>query len=292
MGKLSAWILCCLAAFSFASQANAQTLYGATSAGGSGELYILDAATGGMLQDVGPLNDLRATNFPITGLAFDPLTGVLYGSSGDSNAAARAKLVTINPATGFVTVIGAFNAGPVTMGGVPSTMADIAFDSAGNLFGVGSVGGPQLYSINIGTGQATVIGSSGLTSTSGGGLAISPNDVFYGTPTSTRFGTYNSGTGAFTNIANPTKPVGGAYAALAFNGSTLYGLDLGPMPAQATHLVTIDPTTGTVTDVGLSVSRLDSIAFQIVPEPGAVSMFVIGGSLLGVAAWKRRRTRS
>jgi uncharacterized protein DUF6923 len=292
MGKFSAWIFCCLAALSFASHANAQTLYGATSASGPGELYILNAATGGMIQDVGPLNDPSATNYPITGLAFNPITGILYGSTGNSVLATAAKLVTINPATGLVTVVGAFNAGPVNSTGTPSTMADIAFDSAGNLFGVGSIGGPQLYSINIGTGQATVIGSTGLTATSGGGLAISPTDVFYGTPTSSRFGTYNSGTGAYTNITNPTKPVGGAYAALAFNGSVLYGLDLGPGPTQATHLVTIDPATGTVTDIGASVNLLDSIAFQVVPEPGAVSMFVIGGSLLGVAASKRRRTRS
>src|SRR5205823_1264785 len=148
-------------------------------------------------------------------------------------------------------------------GGVPSTMSDIAFDNAGNLFGVASIGGPNLYSINIGTGQATLVGSNGAsTSTSGGGLAISPTNVFYGTPTSTRYGTYNSSTGVYTNIANPTKPLGGAYAALAFNGSTLYGLDLGTGSPAPTHLVTIDPTTGVVTDIGASVNQLDGIAFQ------------------------------
>src|SRR5437016_4296328 len=85
-----------------------------------------------------------------------------------------------------------------------AVMYGLAFDPAGNLFGVGSIGGPQLYSINQVTGQATVIGSTGLTSTSGGGLGISPSNVFFGTPTSTRFGTYNSITGAYTNIAAPT----------------------------------------------------------------------------------------
>src|SRR5206468_2772618 len=128
--------------------------------------------------------------------------GVLYGSTGDSVAATAARLVTIDPNTGLVTPIGSFNAGPVNTSGTPATMADLAFDAAGNLYGIGSIGGPQLYSINLGTGQATVIGSTGLTSTTGGGLAISSGGVFYGTPTSTRFGTYNSGTGAYSNIAN------------------------------------------------------------------------------------------
>src|SRR5262249_53139422 len=105
-------------------------------------------------------------------------------------------------------------------------------------------------------------------------LAISPSGPFFGTPTSSRFGTYDSTTGAFTLIANPTKPVGGAYAALDFDGSTLYGLDLGPGAAPPTHLVTIDTASGAVTDLGLSVPALDGIAFQpvTVPEPASIGL--------------------
>ncbi len=147
-----------------AANANAGTLYAATSAGGPGELYVINQATGAMVQDVGPLNDSLSTNYPITGLAFSPLTGVLYGSTGNAGTV-DGILVKINPATALVTVVGSFNAGPTSTGGSPATMADIAFDSAGNLYGVGSIGGPQLYSINTLTGQATVIGSTGLTST-------------------------------------------------------------------------------------------------------------------------------
>ena len=144
-----------------ASQAQAGTLYAATAAGAPGELYIINQATGAMVQDVGPLNDALSTNYPITGLAFSPITGVLYGSTGN-NGAVDARLVSINPATALVTDIGPFNAGPVNSGGTPATMADIAFDSSGNLYGVGSIGGPQLYSINTLTGQATVIGWTGI----------------------------------------------------------------------------------------------------------------------------------
>src|SRR3954465_4846549 len=64
------------------SQAEASVLYGSTSAGGRGELWIVDSTTGAGVQDIGPLNDALAHNYAVTGLAFNPLTGVLYGSTG------------------------------------------------------------------------------------------------------------------------------------------------------------------------------------------------------------------
>jgi len=286
--KINSTILLSVAlAFASTGAADAATLYGATASGGPGELYILNAGTGGVIQDVGPLNDALNVNYGVTGLAFSPVTGLLYGSTANADPATAAKLISINPLSGLVTVIGDFN---VTGGGVGSTMADIAFDSSGNLYGIGSKGGPQLYSINILTGQATIVGAgSGLTSTTGGGLAISPSSVFFGTPTASRFGTYDSTTGAYSNIANPVKPGGGAYAALDFSGNVLYGLNSGTGSPPPTHLVTIDTVTGAVTDLGLSVPALDAIAFlQVVPEPGTMTL-LLAGIMLGVVAKKQRR---
>lgn len=268
------------------TRADAAVLYGATAAGGPGELYILNPANGAVIQDIGPLNDSLGTNYGVTGLAFNPFNGLLYGSTGNFDDTTAAKLISINPNSGLVTVIGSFNAG--NTGAKPATMADISFNPiTGGLFGVGSVGGPQLYSINLANGQATVIGGSGLTSTTGGGLAISSGSIYYGTPTAGRFGTYDPVTGAFVNIANPSKPAGGGYGALDFDGNgVLYGLNVGTNTPPITHLVTINPATGVVTDLGLSVPGLDAIAFQPIPEPAAAA-------LLGVAAlmlrFRRRR---
>jgi hypothetical protein len=274
------------AAIGAASNVHAGTLYASTAAGAPGELYIINQATGAVVQDVGPLNDSLGTNYPITGLAASPVTGVLYGSTGNKGTV-DAMLVTINPATARVTVVGPYNAGPTNSDGTPTTMADIAFTSAGNLYGVASIGGPSLYSINLSTGQATLVGANGVSSsTTGGGLAISSSGVFYGTPTASRFGTYNSTSGAFTNIANPTKPAGGGYGALAFDGAVLYGLNVGSGSPPPTHIVTINPTTGAVTDIGTSVNSLDAIAF-LVPEPSTVSLLLVG-SALGLL---RRRNR-
>jgi hypothetical protein len=286
--KLSNSVLLAVAlALASTTAANASTLYGATASGGPGELYILNPATGAMLQDVGPMNDALNVNYGVTGLAFNPLTGLLYGSTGNADAATAAKLISINPLTGLVTVIGDFN---VAGGGAGSTMADIGFDSAGHLYGIGSKGGPQLYSIDLLTGQATIVGAgSGLTSTSGGGLAISPFGAFYGSPTGTRFGTYDPITGAYSNITNPAKPAGGgAYAALDFDGTLLYGLNSGPGTPPPTHLVRIDPVTGTVTDLGSSVFSLDAIAFLAVPEPGTITLLFAGIGLAFLAKKYRR----
>src|SRR6266508_4362857 len=86
-------LLCLLGTLGLAPQANAGTLYGSTSAGAPGELYILDPATGAIVRDVGPLNDSLAVNYPITGLAFHPASGVLYGSTGNAITNTAAKLV-------------------------------------------------------------------------------------------------------------------------------------------------------------------------------------------------------
>lgn len=293
----AAHLLCALAVLAVAARADAQVLYASVSSGSPGELFTLNPANGHSMQDIGPLNDAGGANYPITGLAFNPATGVLYGSVGESNADTRAQLVTINPATARVTPIGPFNAGPVNGSGVPATMADIAFSPSGQLFGLGTVGGPQLYSINITTGQATVIGNTGITGSAGNGVAVSPSGTIFGAPTNatgSMFGTYDPATGTFTNIGNETLPAGGAVAALSFQGNTLYGLDSGTPPSQGApapcHLMTIDTATGAVTDLGLSdIVNLDAIAFAPVPEPSALALAGVaaGGWVLG----RRRRPR-
>src|SRR5260221_10358566 len=101
-------LLCVLGVAGAISRTDAQTLYGSTSAGGPGELWIINAANGAAVQDVGPLNDSLGANYAVTGLAFDPLNGVLYGSTGGKTGT---ELLTINPATGLVTVVGNFNTG-------------------------------------------------------------------------------------------------------------------------------------------------------------------------------------
>jgi hypothetical protein len=254
-------IFCVLGLLASLATAQAGTLFLATASGSPGELYIINPATGAVVKDVGPLNDSSSVNYAVTGLAFHPTTGVLYGSSGAADAATSTRLLTINPETAQVTVVGLFNA-------ANATMADLAFDSAGNLYGVASKNGPDIYSIDLTTAQATQIGNTFLTSTGGGGFSIDSAGVIWGSPTASRFGTYSLFDGTFVNNGTLDKPAGGgAYAALAFDeNNVLYGLNSGPAnpigTPPPTHLVIINPNDLTVTDIGASVNAGDAIAFQ------------------------------
>src|SRR5262249_31195 len=149
---------------------------------------------------------------------------------------------------------------------------DLSFDPTTDiLYGLPSNGGASLFTINTSTGQATLVGSSGITSTNGGGLAINSSGVVYSTPLPNNFGTYDKTTGVFSNIANPTKPNGRGYGALSFNGTVLYGMEAGTV----SHLVTINTTTGAVTDIGATAAQfLDGMAFSLtaVPEPTVASL--------------------
>src|SRR5438105_4018079 len=93
-----------------------QTLYGASN--GVGILYTIDPNTG-VGTPVGPILE-GATSLSISGLAFDPLNGVLYG------ATRLGSLVTIDPSTGAATTIGPSGAGGIGFG--------ISFRSDGTLF--------------------------------------------------------------------------------------------------------------------------------------------------------------
>lgn len=269
-------------------RADAQVLYAARGAGQTGELYTLNPTTGAMIQDVGPLNDVGATNYGMTGIAFSPASGTLFGSTAGNIAATAGNLVTINPANAQVTVVGPFNIGA----GV--TMTDLAFGPSGQLYGISSVGGANLYTIDVLTGQATQVGPAGPTFTSGGGLAISSAGIFNGTPTTTQYGTYDPTTGVYTNITNPAKPAGGGgYGALAFSGAgVLYGMNLreGAASGHLTHLVTIDGPTGTVTDVGASVPAIDAIAFSPTPVPEPGTFALVATAVVGL--WWPKRWRA
>ena len=86
-----------------AAVASGQVLYGTTAANTTtSNLYILDPATGAVVSTVGPIG------FAVTGLAVNPLTGVLYGSTSNNSANSPGSLITINKATGQGTLVGSF----------------------------------------------------------------------------------------------------------------------------------------------------------------------------------------
>jgi hypothetical protein len=268
----------------------AQEVLLGTTGGVGTTLYRINPNTGGATA-VGALVDSSGHFYSVTGLAFDNVTGILYGSTSNRSATASNSLVAINPLTGRVTFIGSF----VTSNG---TMADLTFDTTtATLYGTGSVDG-NLYSINMATGAATAVGSAGFppNSTSGLGVAANSAGQIFGAPTgaSGPLVQYNKTDGSVTTVATLSGAPfsSGAIGAMAFNsGGTLYGLNQSTSGSRPVDLVTIDTVTGVVTDIGATASLMDAIVFITpVPEPTTIGMMFLGsGCLAALTALRRRR---
>jgi len=235
----------------------APVLYGATgidandtSPPPASNLFKIDPLTGAGTS-VGQIG------FPITGLATDPTTGILYAATaGVERATTPRVLLTIDTATGRPTVVG-------TLAG---EIEDLAFDAAGNLFGWNTVG-DTLAKINKATGAVTNGTSGAGRVTFGGGLAFSGANALFGLLNGDDGNMWlinaQSGFASKDRQLNGTPNKTGALLSSAefdCKGSTLYSVvnDYGVPP---TYLVTINTLNGDIVTRGVTVSALDSIAW-------------------------------
>jgi len=113
---------------------------------GNSNIWTIDNETGAMTL-IGSY-DPTGTGLSFNGLAYDSTSGTMYGCSGTD-------LYTVNMATGASTWVGSFGIYP------DCTMAGIAFDDTGNLYG-DELFTDSLYQINLSTGIATLIGPLGI----------------------------------------------------------------------------------------------------------------------------------
>jgi hypothetical protein len=125
-----------------------------------GRIYTIDTSSG--------IATLAATSsIPISGLAFEPSTGALWASPRTSPVF-RDRVYRISLPAGDTLGVGNT--------GFTQTLSDLAFDPAGNLYGL--VGNPassinyRLARVDKGTGVGTEIGSLGLNGMVG--IAFSP----------------------------------------------------------------------------------------------------------------------
>ena len=277
MKRTLASVFTAITLLTLALPARAGILYGATGTGsGVGTLVTIDPTDGSFVA-VGAINDALGNNFRVTGLAFDPNTGVLYGSANMNSPTAPRNLIRIDPTTALATVVGPY-------GIADQTMADLTFRPGGTLYGWLEASDDDLYTIDTLTGSASLVGDSGL-GTYGSGLASNAAGTLYyaGNGTAGPLHTIDPTTGLPTTVATLSGGINDGYpiSALAFDSSgTLFGVE-GSFGAPA-YLISIDTATGAITVRGQTIDRLDAIAFQIqaVPEPSTV---VLAGIGLGMA---------
>lgn len=229
------------------------TLYAARGGNVASDLYILDP-------DDASETSVGNTGRALTGLAFDPTDDTLYGSTSNNSPLNARSLVTIDPTTGATTLVGGFGIGS-------DTLADIAFDSAGVLYGY-SAAGRKLYTVNKGTGAATQVSATNI---GGYGFAMDfdgednlfvlndgddltpPSDILF----------VDQATGVrsvFSHISgSPPYGNGASLSAGAFTpDKVFYAIDNDF--GASTHLVTVEISTGEVVDIGSVTAGMDALA--------------------------------
>ena len=233
---------------------NGGTLYAADGAASNPNchLYILNPGDGSVTMDIGPIG------FAVTGLAFDPNTGILYGATGGfSPSPPRRSIITIDPNTGVGTLIGAEGSG--------GPLADITFTSDATLYGWGE-GTDDLYTVNKSTGVATKVAESN-TGTFGSGISANSQDVLYfgGKGPNGRLATVDRFTGQVTLLAqfSGAPQPSDSLNAFAFDSNdVLYASNGGDNSGSShAHLVTINTTTAVIKDHGSTLPLLDAMAF-------------------------------
>src|SRR4051812_49321462 len=310
MRPLTCLFLSLLVLWSAACGLTAQTIYVATGSNGTpGTLYQVDSTNGDALSSVAITNANGGGAIGITGLAFNPLNGTLYGvtvrdvTNGNT---VSASLVTIDPTTGLATVVGSV--------GSNQAIGDISFAANGTLYGWEARSPFSLATINLTTGIATTVGSSGSANTTGGGLAINATTgtayvSFTGaapsgpTPPDVTRGTLDR-----VNLTNGSVTVGptfsgapndfgglqgnGTINSLAFTSSdVLFGANSDQLSPANVELVTINIVTGAITDLFGLPDNTDAIAFQLtpVPEPSTAGLILFGAVGAAVLGYYRQQ---
>jgi len=219
-------------------------LYGVTF-GDASQLLLLDPTTGALIQTIGPVG------YAPSGLAYDPSSGKLYGTTSTNDANFPDGLIEINMATGAGTPVG-------TGAGMLINMP--AVNSSGQMF-AWTEDSDDPVSVDKTTGVATVLGDAGFSS-SEQGMAFDSQNVLTFVNGNGDVYTINTTTGAATLQGSigvrahhgDFSPITGAYWGIDETASTATG------PGR--NLRVVDIATLTVTTTLPTADDLHAIAFK------------------------------
>jgi len=252
-------------------------LYVATGGSSNSSLHVLDPTTGSVVSTIGPIG------FSITGLTFDPTSDMLYGSTSRLNPTNPKSFISISLSPGAGTLIGSNSTG--------GSNADIAFDSAGILYGW-SEASDDLVTIKISIGASTVVADFG-SFTRGSELSFDLIGTLWfaghaDSAVDSELHTVSPTTGLATWSLSLTPTTSARFNAMAFDGTTMFA------SRNDSTLHTIDLTTGAVTLIGSSITGIDAIAFQgvVIPEPSSLALLSIGAIDLFGYGWRRKRKQT
>lgn len=251
----------------------------------AGNLYTVSIPTA-VFSLVAPI---RADGKPIgiTGLADHPQTGVLFGITSEASPNHARVLVTVDPTTGEARVIGELGAAG----------SDIAFDARGRLF-VWLRESSRLGTIDLETGRATPIGPAREAGPTGG-LAIDAAGRVYvaATGAAGTLDVVDPATGRVTKgPALRGAPYGGGINSLSFgSGGRIFAVNTNLGAPANTLLVTIDPVSGLVTQLGPLPNDTDALVFMERTSwlrAAILPVAVLGAIAVGAAFAIRRRRKS
>ncbi len=248
-------LLLCLASASTARAAD-NTVY-ANDIASPYTVYTVDPATGALAS----VGNLSFSSIAIARRASDGL--VFYAEYGVTNG----RVASWNPATGV-------NANVGTLGGGVRNFPRLTFNAAGVLYGMDDQS--RLYTVNTGTGRATLVGTvAGFPASIRGDMAFAPNGTLYATTgDSSSLYTINLGTLAATlvgatgqtNIAGMGFVGGGALLAVESSPSNdIQTLSLvnGAATVISTQAVDLYDLASMTKYADLSVSKTTSGTFVV-----------------------------
>jgi hypothetical protein len=228
------------------------------SGGGGGQVLLLLAAKG-RTQTTSDLfnidsalaseSDIGAIGWALTAIVQDPTTGIVYGATSNNSGSDPHSLVSIDPVTGAGTFIAGWaNSNPMT---------GFAISSVGVAYGTQAAGIGNLQRLNLSDGTQTDLGAGpGF----GYALAFDDSDVLW-CVYSGDVGTLDLSTGTETSLYTPTFDI--AVQGVTFMGGLLWIVS--KTSSSGAELYTMDPTDGTVTDIGtFATTYVDALGWAIV----------------------------
>jgi hypothetical protein len=262
----------------------AEILYGGlgghnnTDSTNDGALAIVNQTTGAVTIVGHPVDTPAITRLP--GLVFEP-AGNLYaatlapaGGFPPPSGPRSSKLIALNPSNGALLSSVAIVKGA---GGPALSIADLSVQPGTNtLFGItnpdGAAGGPgELYSINPGTGVATLIGNTGYFFNT---IAFAPDGTLYASVANLDFATGITINKAFAKINPATAATISSVTTADFFGALAIRSDgkvFGGTGDQH-QLYTINPTTGAETLIGDTGSTfIGDLAFTTTGAPSELA---------------------